>query len=242
MKIPQFFKTFRNQREKDIAKLLSKSFKISYRRIDYYLKALRHKSAARNIHNEPDTSNERLEFLGDAILDAVVADYLYTKYPDAEEGELTQMKSRIVSRSNLNSIAQTLGIDKLIETDTQAMHSRNSISGNAIEALFGAIYLDLRYEACRKSILYVLNKHGHIDNVEDRESDFKSRLYEEAHRMKVELRFQTQLHHEEKGVKTFISKALFDNNEVGKGTGSSKKKAEQKASEQGLAHLNTVQK
>lgn len=242
MKIPQFFRTFRNQREKDIANLLSKSFKISYGRLDYYLTALRHKSAARNIYNEPDTSNERLEYLGDAILDAVVADYLYTKYPIAEEGELTQMKSRIVSRSNLNSIAQTMGIDNLIETDSQAMHSRNSISGNAIEALFGAVYLDLRYEVCRKSILYVLEKHGHIDNVEDQESDFKSRLYEEAHRTKVELRFQTQLHHEENGVKTFISKALFDNSEVGEGTGSSKKKAEQSASEQGLAHLNTIQK
>lgn len=187
-------------------------------------------------------SNERLEFLGDAILDAVVADYLYAKYPNAEEGELTQMKSRIVSRTNLNSIAQKMGIDSLIETDTQAMHSRNSIAGNALEALFGAMYLDLRYADSRKSILYVLDKFGNVDNVEDRESDFKSRLYEEAHRLKVELRFQTHLLHEKDGVKTFISKALLDSNKVGEGTGSSKKKAEQRASEEGLTHLNNTQK
>lgn len=223
-----------------MAELLTKSLHISYRDLDLYLTALRHKSAARNIHNRPDTSNERLEFLGDAILDSVVAEYLFAKYPKAEEGELTQIKSRIVSRTNLNRIAAEMGVDILIETDMQATHSRGSLSGNALEAIFGALYLDLGYRRTRKSILRMLTTFADLDKIEDQESDFKSRLYEEAHRRKSDLTFNTVTSNSESGAKTFKSEVFMGKIKLGEGTGSSKKKAEQRASEQGLQKVSTL--
>lgn len=223
-----------------MAELLTKSLHISYRHLDLYLTALRHKSAARNIHNQPDSSNERLEFLGDAILDSVVAEYLFAKYPKAEEGELTQIKSRIVSRTNLNRIAAEMGVDVLIETDMQATHARGSLSGNALEALFGAIFLDLGYRRTRKAILRMLNTFADLDKIEDEESDFKSRLYEEAHRRKADLTFHTHVAKTENGVKKFKSEVFMDKIKLGEGTGSSKKKAEQRASEQGLQKVITL--
>ena len=241
MNLRRLFRSFRNKHESEVAALLTKSLHISYRNLDLYLTALRHKSAARNIHHSPDTSNERLEFLGDAILDSVVAEYLFAKYLQAEEGELTQIKSRIVSRTNLNRIAAEMGVDKLIETDLQATHSRGSLSGNALEAIFGAIYLDLGYRRTRKAILRMLTTFADLDKIEDQESDFKSRLYEEAHRRKSDLTFNTHMVNTANGDKTFKSEVFLDKVKLGEGTGSSKKKAEQTASEQGLQKVITLQ-
>ncbi len=239
MNLRRFFRSFSNKRESEVNKLLSRSLGISYRNFDLYITALRHKSAARNIYNKPDSSNERLEFLGDAILDSVVAEYLFSKYPNSEEGDLTQMKSRIVSRTNLNRMAAEMGIDVLMETDLQATHSRGSISGNALEALFGAIFLDLGYSRTRKTILMLLNKFADLDKIEDQESDFKSRLYEVAHQTKVELKFNTRPKVDTDGSKLFVSDAFLNNERIGEGAGPSKKKAEQRAAEQGLTKVNS---
>lgn len=238
MNFRRLFKSFRNKREREVAKLLTRKLHISYRQIDFYLTALRHKSAARNIYNQPETSNERLEFLGDAILDSVVAEYLFFKYPQAEEGYLTQVKSRIVSRTNLNKMAGQMGIDVLIETDMQATHSRGSIAGNALEALFGAIFLDLGYPKTRKAILMMLSEFADMDTIEDQESDFKSRIYEEAHKTKSEIIFNTRAIERSSGIRSFVSEVMLNKVVIGEGTGSSKKKAEQRASEQGLKKLN----
>ncbi|NEN25280.1 ribonuclease III [Cryomorpha ignava] len=238
MNFRRLFKPFRNKREIEVARLLTRKLHISFRKIDFYLTALRHKSAARNIYNEPDSSNERLEFLGDAILDSVVAEYLFFKYPQSEEGDLTQVKSRIVSRTNLNSMAREMGIDMLIETDMQATHSRGSIAGNALEALFGAVFLDLGYPRTRKTILMLLSEFADMNTIEDQEADFKSRIYEEAHKRKSEISFNTRAIERSSGVKSFVSEVYMDKLKIGEGTGSSKKKAEQRASEQGLKKLN----
>jgi len=238
LKLRLFFKRYKSDREKAIAKLLDKSLGIRHKRFELYLMALRHKSAARNIYNKPGISNERLEFLGDAILDASVADYLYVKYPRKEEGELTKIKSRIVSRSNLNSMANAIGIHKLLETDLQATHSRESIAGNALEALLGAMYLDIGYEKTHHSILRLLDKYADLRKLEAQEADFKSRLYEEAHKLKTELRFSTVECDEGRGKKQFKSQAFIDQKLIGQGRGSSKKKAEQAAAKKGLHKLN----
>lgn len=238
MNFRRLFRRFRNTRESEVARLLTHKLHISFRNIDFYLTALRHKSAARNIYNEPDSSNERLEFLGDAILDSVVAEYLYFKYPQSEEGDLTQVKSRIVSRTNLNRMAGEMGIDMLIETDMQATHSRGSIAGNALEALFGAVFLDLGYPRTRKTILMLLNEFADMNTIEDQESDFKSRIYEEAHKRKSGISFSTRDIERSSGVKSFVAEVFLDKLKIGEGTGSSKKKAEQRASEQGLKKLN----
>jgi len=227
-----------SKREKAVAELVKRSFDIAYRDLSLYMCALRHKSAARNIHNNPEISNERLEFLGDAILDAAVAHHLFLQYPQAEEGELTKMKSRVVSRSNLNRMAHQMGIDKLLETDLQATHARESISGNALEALFGAVYLDLGYQKTYAVMLRLLQKYASLDEVAYQEADFKSRLYEEAHRRRVNLRFDTRNFGDHQGVKSFQSDVYLGLEMLGSGKGGSKKKAEQHASEAALHKLN----
>lgn len=220
--------------------MIATRFGIKPGQINIYLKALRHKSAARNIHNNPEISNERLEFLGDAILDAAVAEYLFLTYPASEEGELTQMKSRIVSRTNLNSIAKTLGINELIETDLQATHARDSLGGNALEAILGALYLDRGFEKTKIATIQVLEKHSDLLSVQRVESDFKSRLYEEAHKHKAEIRFSTNSVGEKEGKKTFRSEVYFNQRLLGSGEGLSKKSAEQEAAKTALNRLNIV--
>lgn len=241
MRILRFFRAFSSDRDREVANLVSNALKIPYRDISLYTVALRHKSAARNIYNSPELSNERLEFLGDAILDATVADYLYTKYPSAEEGDLTKIKSRIVSRSNLNGIASEMGIDDLLETDLQATHSRNSIAGNALEAIFGAMYLDLGFDKTNKYILKLIDRFADLDKVEFQEADFKSRLYEHAHKLKSDLYFRTKLEETVGNTKVFKSEVFLSKEIVGEGKGPSKKKAEQNAAKKGLEKLKINQ-
>jgi ribonuclease-3 len=237
LNIVNLFKSKYSKRQKAVLAALKKAFGFRPKKLEIYLKALRHKSAARNLHNDPTLSNERLEFLGDAILDAAVAEYLYDKYAEAEEGELTKMKSRIVSRKNLNEMAQSMGINPLLETDLQATHSRKSIGGNALEALIGAMYLDLGYTKTAKIILTVFNRFTDLRAIEDEEVDFKSRLFEMAHQEKVGLDFKTKTTEGEHS-NTFTSVAYYKNKLIGEGSGTSKKKAEQKAAKAGLHKLN----
>ena len=110
--------------------------------LSLYELAFRHSSASRQNSNSKPQNNERLEFLGDAVLGAVVADYLYQKYPNKDEGFLTSMRSKIVSRSNLNNIAKTLGIKDAVVSNLNKKKPAKSLGGDTLEALIGAIYLD----------------------------------------------------------------------------------------------------
>lgn len=239
LKLPNFLKPNRDKRYKEIEPLIVRSLGIPVRNWRLYVTAMRHKSAARNIYNARELSNERLEFLGDAVLDSVIAEHLFVKYPEAEEGALTKMKSRIVSRTNLNNMAQKMGLSELIETDLQATHSRGSIGGNALEALFGAMYLDLGYVKSQRQMLDLFSKYSDLDAIEDSESDFKSRLFEEAHKLKGSLKFITSSVGEDKGAKKFLAKAILNHKMLGEGEGASKKKAEQLAAKRALKKLNT---
>lgn len=238
MNLIRLFKKFKNSRERQIFDSIVRAFGAPPKDITLYITALRHKSAAKNIYNGNAPSNERLEFLGDAILDATVADYLFEKYPDAEEGEMTKIKSRIVSRQNLNLMAGKMGIPDLLETDAQAARAKESISGNALEAVFGALYCDLGYTRTRAATMQALNAFADLDTLEYEEADFKSRLYEEAHKRKVELRFNTSPKTTDSGDKYFVSVVVFNDKNTGKGNGSSKKRAEQSAAEAALENLN----
>jgi ribonuclease-3 len=209
--------------------------------LEFYIHALRHKSAARNIHNKPGSSNERLEFLGDAILDAAVAHYLFSRFPGSEEGELTKMKSRIVSRNNLNKVAIRAGLHLLLETDSQAHYARESLGGNALEAILGAVYLDRGYEVARSAVLRLLQQYSDMEKVQTEEADFKSRLFETAHRMRKALRFDTRQMRDDTGRKFFSSKVFLNEDYLGSGRGFSKKKAEQEAAAKALRKLNEAE-
>jgi ribonuclease-3 len=232
------FRKKRSDRETEVERAIYTALKMKPRNIDLYIKALRHKSAARNIHGKPEISNERLEFLGDTILDAVVAEYLFLKYPKAEEGDLTKMKSRVVSRSNLNHLAQQANWHNLLETDAQADTARESLGGNALEAIVGAMYLDLGFDSVKRGVIHLLELYSDLDKLEYQEADFKSRLFELAHRMKQELRFETKPVKELEGKKVFNARAFLGAQLVGIGEGFSKKKAEQDAAKKGLEKLN----
>src|SRR5690606_34947298 len=145
-----------------------------------YQMAFRHKSVAKPIKEGVKNSNERLEFLGDAVLGSVVAELLFKLYPYKDEGFLTEMRSKIVSRANLNQLSRKLGFNELIEFDARMIsypNKQGSLLGDAFEALIGAVYLDKGYKFTREFLLSrIIKPHVDIHTLEITETNFKSRL------------------------------------------------------------------
>lgn len=141
-----------------------------------YRTALRHVSAVPD--DRPDLpDNERLEFLGDAVLDAIIGNLLFNRYPDQGEGFLTRMRSKLVSRTQLNALAKRIGIERVIETTVARAHE-SSVPGNALEALIGAIFLDKGFERTRKVVVGLITQHFDLNEIEKEDRDGKSRLLE----------------------------------------------------------------
>jgi ribonuclease-3 len=195
---------------------------------DVFEQALRHSSAATKIRPGLKNSNERLEFLGDAIIDSVVAHYLYTKYPMLPEGELTKMKSKVVRRENLNMIGYTLRIHELLHLNLGRQDMHDSIVGNALEAVVGALYLDRGFDTTRDIVLRLLKQHGLDTRVHD-DVDYKSKLHEWCQKNKRTLQFKVVAHRNEGGASYYKVVLLIDGEEYGVGDGGAKKSAEQKA-------------
>lgn len=185
-------------------------------------------------------SNERLEFLGDAVLGAVVAEYLFRKFPYEQEGFLTELRSRIVNRESLNGLALKIGLDKLVQLDPaqgRAARSR-SVNGNALEALVGAIYLDQGYKAARKFVLTRLIKPFiDVKSLIETTANFKSKLIEWAQRQGKTIRYDLTGQPRAGGVMEFSATVMLDDEPVATGMGLSKKQAEQLAAERALAAL-----
>jgi ribonuclease-3 len=185
-------------------------------------------------------SNERLEFLGDAVLGAVVAEYLFRKFPYEQEGFLTETRSRIVNRESLNAIALKLGLDKLVQLDaTQSRVARSrSVNGNALEALVGAVYLDLGYKAARRFVLKGLVKpFVDVNSLVTTTANHKSKLIEWAQRQGKNLRYELSGSPRPGGVMEFTATVMLDEEAVATGMGLNKKQAEQLAAERALAAL-----
>ena len=200
-----------------------------------YKLALQHTSASKDIPNSGfRESNERLEYLGDAILGAVIADYLFKKFPYKEEGFLTDIRSRIVNRESLNNLARKIGLNKLIVFDgnRKTALTHKSMNGDALEALVGAIYLDRGFKYCRKFIIKrLIGPHYDLDKIILTNLNFKSLVIEWAQRENKSLRFEIieekgDIHHKE-----FIAQIIIDEKPFTTGSGYSKKKAEQSAAE-----------
>ena len=205
-----------------------------------YQLAFRHTSASRETAIQGfRESNERLEYLGDAVLGMVVAEFLFTKYPYKDEGFLTEIRSRIVNRETLNQISRKLGLDGLIEYDgnRKGMSSRSSMYGDALEAFVGAIYLDKGFRFTRKFILKKLLAHYDLEDIIQNNVNFKSLIIEWAQREGKEIRFEVL---EEKGNRhhrEFISQLVVEDEAFTIGNGFTKKKAEQAAAEKACALL-----
>lgn len=199
--------------------------------IALYKQAFRHSSVANEIKEGFKDSNERLEFLGDAILGAVISEYLFKTLPYKDEGVLTKMRSKIVSRFSLNQLSVKLGINMFIEKNINGSTS-HSISGDAFEALIGAIYIDKGYEIITQFILdRIVRNHIDLNELENKETDFKSKLVEWAQKEKKDLKFSLVEEIGSGNDKQYVVQIIFDNVVFGKATHYSKKRAEQLASE-----------
>lgn len=200
--------------------------------IALYRKAFTHSSAANQLKSENRESYERLEFLGDAVLSAVIADYLYKKYPFKDEGFLTKMRSRMVSRQQLGKLAVKFGVEKFIEAESGLAGRSNSISGDVFEALIGAIYLDRGYPFTARYINEkIIRFHLDMEEIENVETDYKSKLIEWAQKNKKELRFNLVDETGSGQSKMYVIEATIDGTGYGRSSNASKKKAEQAAAE-----------
>ena len=198
--------------------------------IEIYKQALLHKSSSVKTQGRL-VNNERLEFLGDAILDAVVADIVYKKFEGKREGFLTNTRSKIVQRETLNNIAINIGLDKLIKYSSKQSSHNSYMSGNAFEALVGAIYLDRGYETCMKFMEErIIGQYINLDKISRKEVNFKSKLIEWSQKNKFEIEFRLigqSLDESQNPI--FETQILVENISAGTGKGYSKKESQQEA-------------
>lgn len=195
-----------------------------------FTKALTHSSAVREANKEAfiHQSNERLEFLGDAVLASVVAERLYDSYPDKGEGFLTRFRARLVQRDTLNKLGEELKMGDVVAMRVEDRKT-SSVLGNAFEAVIGAIYMEKGYEAARRVVVNSFNKHVDIERMSKVDNDKKSRLLEWGQKNKRKVTFKLEEEKSEKNKRSFRAEVFVDGKLKGFGNGRSKKSAEQEA-------------
>ena len=186
-------------------------------------------------------NNERLEYLGDAVLDAIVANYLFNRFPEGNEGFMTKVRARIVKRKNLDYLAMKIGIPAFINSGISPGNNSKHMYGNALEELIGAIYLDRGYGAARKFFeRKVLRKHMDLAELTRKDPDYKSRIIEWTQKNRVEITFESKEEHLPGRGPSFVSVIRLNDQEKGTGRGDSKKEAEQQAARVALKNIHTV--
>ena len=207
--------------------------------IGYYKQALMHKSIRKRNDKGKPLNNERLEFLGDAILDAVVGDVVFRQYEGKREGFLTNTRSKLVSRDTLGKVASEMGLGGLLLSAGHSTSHNSYVEGNALEALVGAIYLDRGYEACMWFWEHrILGKYINIDKLAFKEVNFKSKLLEWSQKNRVRMDFQMlKQKKDDNGNPIFSFQVILEGVEGERGTGFSKKEAQQQAAKETLQRL-----
>ena len=219
-------------RDKIYYRMIDDMFGFLPHNIELYKLALIHKSASVVIEGQR-INNERLEFLGDAVIESVTSDYVFIEYPDYDEGMLTQLRSKIVSRQSLNTIAKRIGLDKCVICGTTVNATQKHIFGDAFEAMMGAIYLDQGYDFVNRLLINdIYARSLSLESLAESETDFKSRLIEWGQKHHHTALFRTSgKNGAGGGAHNFRSVVMIDGLEVGHGAGESKKEAEQHAAE-----------
>jgi len=225
--------------ERKIKLVFKKNFGFVPDNLSYYKEALRHRSSMDKRAAREMRSNERLEFLGDSLLGAYAASQVFKQYPSADEGFLTKLRSKIVSRNHLNKLAFELQINLLVKNAIAHGQEANTIYGNALEAVFGAIYLERGIVFLNKVFHEIFEKHINLKSLEETETDYKSRLFEVAQKEHKQLRFKL-LDEEMVDNRKYYTVAADYNDLSAQGKGSSKKKAEQEASKLMLEMLSLL--
>ena len=209
------------------------------RNIQLYQQALLHKSTSIRSEKGRPLNNERLEFLGDAILDAIVGDIVYKHFEGRREGFLTNTRSKIVQRETLNKLAVEIGLDKLIKYSTRSSSHNSYMYGNAFEAFIGAIYLDQGYERCKRFMEEkIFKNYIDLDKMSRKEVNFKSKLIEWSQKSKVEVSFELiEQFLDEDYNPMFHTEIRIEGISAGKGTGYSKKESQQNAAQAALKKI-----
>lgn len=208
-------------------------------KLSFYDIAFTHRSASRLDTQGNVVNNERLEYLGDAVLGAVIADFLYNRFPQEDEGFLTKMRSKLVNRSILTNLTYDMGLNIYIDSNATNAIDKSHIYGDALEALIGAIYLDKGYTVARYFIIKrIIPKYIDLYQLEQIDTNFKSKLIEWSQKNKRLVKFET-LEEYLNGNKQpkFVSIVEIDSVEAGRGTGSSKKEAQQNAARDTLSKM-----
>ena len=211
---------------------LKQMFGFKPRKLKLYEIALIHRSATFNMPNGQKVNNERLEYLGDAVINGILSDYLFEKYPNANEGFLTKVRSRIVNRDILNQLAVSLGVSNILICNVNATLPQKNLFGDALEALIGAIFLDKGFEKTEKIFINcVLNKRLDLETIINTNADYKSLILEWGQKNKSNLLFKHNKKYDAEQKKpVFTTKLFIDDKEFASGKGTSKKEAEQEAS------------
>ena len=209
------------------------------RNIRFYQQALLHKSTSVRSEKGRPLNNERLEFLGDAILDAIVGDIVYKHFEGRREGFLTNTRSKIVQRETLNKLAVEIGLDKLVKYSTRSSSHNSYMYGNAFEALIGAIYLDQGSERCKQFMEEkILKNYIDLDKMSRKEVNFKSKLIEWSQKNKMEVSFELIEQSLDRDYNPmFHTEVLIENLPAGTGTGYSKKESQQNAAQMALKKI-----
>jgi ribonuclease-3 len=207
--------------------------------IALYEEALLHKSSYKENRSRDFHNNERLEFLGDAILDAIIAEAVYKKFPAHNEGFLTNTRSKIVKRETMDKVAIDLGLHNLIVSSPYTRNTKNHILGNALEAFIGAIYLDRGY---KKTALFIdkkiLQPYINIDFLAKKEVNFKSKLLEWSQKYRVNISFELiNSYTDNSSNPIFQSQVLLNGLIAGVGTGFTKKESQQRAAQMSLKKI-----
>lgn len=207
--------------------------------IQVYEQALLHKSSSVRSEKGRPLNNERLEFLGDAILDAIVGDIVYQHFEGKREGFLTNTRSKIVQRETLNKLAVEIGLDKLIKYSTRSSSHNSYMYGNAFEAFIGAIYLDQGYECCKKFMEEkIIKPFIDLDKLSRKEVNFKSKLIEWSQKNKMEVSFELiEQFLDKESNPVFQTEVRIEGLPAGSGSGYSKKESQQNAAQMALKKI-----
>jgi len=230
---------YRYSKDNAFYKYLKNVLGFTPKKIELYRIAFIHKSASLRLTDGSWINNERLEYLGDAVLDAIVADYLFNIFPEKDEGFLTKMRSKLVNRVQLDMLADKIRLKDFIVSQTHNVKNKH-IYGNAFEALIGAAYLDRGYDITKRFFLIrLLNKYIDLRALENTETDYKSRVIEWGQKYKIKIDFAVEELFDSATKSNFFYATVLRNGDViGEGKGSSKKEASQYASRQALKQLS----
>ena len=232
------FRLFRTQNK--LPKQIKKLTGFKPGRIQLYKLALVPKASSPLVSGNTPSNNERLEYLGDAILSAIITDYLFKTFPNNNEGFLTKIRSKFVKRGNLNQLGKKIGLNKLISPPVNQNQHKKSIYGDTLEAFVGAIYIDKGYEVAKKFVIdKLIHDYTDLEKLINHETDFKSQIIEWGQKNKVGVIFNSKEEiNSGEEIVHFHTLVLVNDKQCGSGSGLSKKEAEQNAARNALDFIN----